>query len=521
MSQLIRGSAPFPAAPARALALTLALLLGASAAAQTPSAAAASPAASEAPPVAVPAKGGLPAHYSRIRFPEFKYLPPHPKDYRVVLDRGVVAYLVPDSTLALIQMSVFFGHPNLPKQPSQVASLNLYSAMLKTGGTARFTPEQLEDSLEFVAATLGAGLSDYQSELGLDALRKDANALFDLLPEVALQPRLDAEAFKVQKRTYLENIKHRYDTPKGVMGAAFERALYGSNPVNWTAEEKEVEAQSPGKLKAFMGMGFAAKDMVIGVAGQFDRQEMIGQLNRLVAKFPADYKDGRDSLPPFRGPGKPGVYFLDKQFQQATLKMGAPGVKRPHPDYYPLVVASYIFGDGGFTSRLMERVRSNEGLAYGVDSDVSSDYNRAGTVSVSLQTKVETGAYAVKLVMEEMRRMAKDGITDQELQKAKDGLIKSLPSLFDTPAATARIFAQGEIWKRSPDHYLEYVDTIQKMKKAEVEKAFRQYFVPDSMRIVVVGPNSPLMKKDEKHQVSLADFGAVKVMSLQELDKRE
>ena len=126
----------------------------------------------------------------------------------------------------------------------------------------------------------------------------------------------------------------------------------------------------------------------------------------------------------------------------------------------------------------MEKVRSNEGLAYGVNSDVGSDYYRRSTVSVSLQTKVETGAYAVKLVLAEMRRMAKDGITDAELQRAKDGLIKSLPAMFDTPAATARIFAQGEIWKRSPDHYKEYIETMNKMTKAEVECGLPQVLQP-------------------------------------------
>ena len=469
----------------------------------------------------VQAKGPtIPEHYSKIVYPEFTYTAPYPKDFRIVLDRGVVAYLVPDSTLALIQMSILFGHPNLPKQPRDVGPLNLYSTLLKAGGTLRFTPEQLEDSLEFVAASLSAGISDFQSDLGLDALRKDAYALFDLFPEVALKPRIDAEAFKVQKRSYLENIRHRYDTPHGVMGVAYEHVLYGTHPCNWMATAKEVEALTPARLKAWNGSGFSVKDMVIGVAGQFDRAEMIAQLNRVIAKFPEKYQGGMDSIPAFRGPDKPGVYVVDKQVTQATIKIGAPGIKRPHADYYPLVVASYVFGDGGFTSRLMERVRSNEGLVYGIDSDVGSDYNRRATVGVSLQTKVETGAYAVKLVLEEMRKMGKDGVTDVELQRAKDGLIKSLPSLFDTPASTARIFAQGEVWKRSPEHFKEYVEAITKMTKADVDAAFRKYFIADSMRIVVVGPKEALMKKDERG-LTLSDFGPVKVLTLEEIEARK
>lgn len=465
-------------------------------------------------------KSNIPEHYSKIVYPTFTYQPPYPKDYRVVLDKGVIAYLIPDTTLPLIQMTLLFGHPNLPKKPSEVAALSLYSPMLKAGGSKRFTPEQLEDSLEFVAASLSAGLSDYQSEADLNALRKDAAALFDLLPEVALHPRIDEEAFKVQKKTMLENIHHRYDTPHGVMNVAFEHVMYGSHRSNWMPTEKEVSALTPNQLRALSGTGFSVNNMVIGIAGQFERNDMIKQLNKLIAQIPEAKNLKADSIPPFAGPEKPGIYLIDKQVTQATIKMGAPGVKRPDPDYYPLVVASYIFGDGGFTSRLMERVRSNEGLVYGIDSDVGSDYNRKSIVGVSLQTKVETGAYAIKLVLEEMRKMVKDGVTDEELQRAKDGLIKSLPSMFDTPAATARIFAQGEIWKRSPDHYKEYVETINRLTKADVEKVFQKYFVADSMRIVIVGAKDALMKKDERGLL-LTDFGTVKNLSLDEIESRK
>jgi zinc protease len=470
---------------------------------------------------AVSPAAGIPEHYSKIAYPEFTYRPPHPNDYRVVLDRGVVAYLVPDTTLALIQMSILFGHPNLPKQPSDVAPMGLYSSLLKSGGTQRLKPEQLEDTLEFVAASLGAGIGRYQADLSLDALKKDAYALFDLLPEVALQPRLDPEVFKVQKRGYLENLRHRYDTPNGVMGVAYEHTLFGPSPANWLANEKEVEAVTAAKLKSWIGSGFSTKGMVIGVAGQFDRQEMIAQINKLIAKFPPEYKWGTDSLPQFPGPQAPGVYLVDKPFSQATIRMGAPGVKRPDPDYYRLLVASYVFGDGGFTSRLMEKVRSNEGLAYGVDSDVGSDYYRRSTVSVSLQTKVETAAYAVKLVLSEMRQMAKDGITDEELQRAKDGLIKSLPATFDTPRATAHIFAQSEIWHRSPDHFTDYIKTLNAMTKAEVETAFRKYFNPDSMRILVVGNKAELMKTDERNQAALSHFGPLRELTIADIEARK
>ncbi len=466
----------------------------------------------------------LPSHYSKINFPNWEYNPPAPQDFRIALDGGAIAYLVPDSTLGLISMTLYFGVPNLPLKPSEVAAVTLYASLLKTGGTKRFSPEKLEDTLEFVAASLSAHVGDYQSEMGINCMQKDFYPLLQLLPGIVLQPRLDPEVFKLQQKKIGEAIRHRYDTPRGVMGTASEFVMYGSHPSNWMPQEKEILKLTPSELKFLLGKGFTSQNLVIAVSGQFNREEMLKNLNALVAKFPKPKVSVIDSViktPSFKGPQTAGVYVVDKTFSQATIKLSAMGVQRPHPDYYRLIVASSIFGDGGFTSRLVTRVRSNEGLAYGIGSEVVSDYERSGTVYVSLQTKVETAAYALKLIKEEMLKMAKEGITDEELQRAKDGLIKSLPSTFDTPSATASIFAQGEIWKRDLNHFTEYVKTIQAMTKSEVEQTFAKYFNPDSMRIVIVGPKAALLAKDEKHNAQLSDFGVVHFLTTEEIEKRE
>jgi len=462
----------------------------------------------------------IPAHYSKIVFPNWSYEPPRPGDYRVELPGGAVAYLVPDSALDVVKVSLFCRRINMPRSPAETAPLNLYSSLLKDGGTLRFSPDQLEDSLEFIAASLSASLSDFQSTASFDVLGKNTYDLMGLMSEVALKPRLDNDVFKEKRRELLEGLKHRYDTPRAVMGVAYERVLQGVHPSNWMPTEKEVEAVTVKQLSAFSGSGFTRQGLVLGVSGRFDRNKMLTALKTLVEQFPAG-NAADTAAPKFKGPLPPGVYLVDKAFSQATIRLGSPGVRRPHPDYYRLVVASYVFGDGGFTSRLMERVRSNEGLAYGIGSEVESDYHRTGTVYVGLQTKAPTGAYAVKLVLEEMRKMADKGITDEELNKAKEGLLRSLPSLFDTPANTASIFAQGEVWGRALDHYSEYQKTLQAMTRKEVEEAFRKYFHPDSLRIILVGPKNVLLAKDEIHQVSLSDFGKIREITLEELDKRE
>lgn len=538
--------------------------------------------------------GSIPAHYSKIAFPEFRYEPPHPDSFRVRLQGGATAFLVRDTTFDLLHVDFFFPRPFWPEKPAEAAALDLYGSLLKAGGTRRFSPEQLEDSLEFVAASLSAQLSDYTSGLSLSSLSKYGYPLLELFPEVALEPRLDPEIFRQNQKSFLESIRHRFDSPGDVAALAYEKVLYGSHPTNWLPTEEELKRVRPADLRRFKGRGFSPEGLVIGVSGNFKKEEMVRNLEALLAKWPqgegrgpkgrgdgkrkaaairkdraaAEQEDaaaeavraepasaegrkkegpqeeaeiaaegygkllaedpappaaaGLDTLePPFPGPLEPGVYLVDKKVSQATLRLGAPGVRRPHPDYYRLSVASYIFGSGGFSSRLVTKVRSDEGLAYDVDSYATSDYYRRGTVGVALQTKVETAPYALKLCLDEMERMAKEGITDAELEKAKDGLVKSLPSLFDTPRATAQIFAQSEIWKRDPDHFKNYVQEIRALSKDEVNDAFRRYFRRDSLRMVVVGPEAQLLQTEPKSGAKLADFGKIRKLSLKDIEKKE
>lgn len=471
----------------------------------------------------------IPPHYSDIPVRETAYQPPHPRDHEVDLGPGATAYLVPDSTLDLVRFYLFATSPYLPAKPEEVVRLSLYSALLKDGGTRTLTPAQLEDSLEFIAAGLAASRGRWQGEAAFDVLSRDSEAALALMAEVLLQPRLDAGVFKVMQRGMAEGHKHRFATPGAVLAAATERVMYGSHPVNWGVTAAEIAQATPASLRPLAGTGFVRsggqagqgvpKGLVIGVAGRFDRDAMVRSLKDFVAKFP-----GTDTravpVPPFAGPRAPGVYIVDKPFTQASIRLAAPGVQRPHPDYYRLLVASEIFGGGGFTSRLSQRVRSDEGLAYSVSSGVESDYHRRGTVRVGLQTKAETGAFAVGIVRQEMRRMADSGITDLELAHARDALLKSLPSLFESPAATARVFAQSAAWGRSPDHFVNYRTAIEGLTRAEVEDAFRRYFIADSMRIIVTGPKAALLAPDARG-ASLADYGPVIEITEQELDRRE
>ena len=159
------------------------------------------------------------------------------------------------------------------------------------------------------------------------------------------------------------------------------------------------------------------------------------------------------------------------------------------PDYYPAALASFILGGGGFSSRLTTRIRSDEGLAYSVYSSVGNSYFDTTLTTIALQTKAEQAPYAIRLIQEEIQKLATEGPTEQELLLAKKTLIESLPSLFATPEDIVVNFAEDEFTGKKTDHYLEYVREIEAVTAEQIKTMIAKYFDFTKMTISIVGPS--------------------------------
>ena len=365
-------------------------------------------------------KRPIPNHYRDIKYPSFIYQPPHPQDYRVELMPGVVAYIYPDSTLGLVDLNIRFLDVTPPRKPLDIPYRDLYSALLKTGGTKNLSSKAIEDSLEFIASHVSASVGYDEANLSIHCLSKDIYPLISLLQDIALNPSFEQDVFNLKQKQYIENIKYRYNKPTDILNVAYEQIMFGPHPSNWMVPQKTAQKLvgrvRSSNLRFWKGHGFHKDNVVISVAGDFNKETMIQTLQKWIQAFPikkdlpkkhpTNAKVSKSKLA-FLGPKEPGVYVIDQDFTQASIKIGFPGVKRPHLDYYPLTLASYIFGSGGFTSRLVSKIRTEAGLAYSVKSFIESDYKRQGTVGMSLQTKVSSATEAVSLCFSEMEKNSK------------------------------------------------------------------------------------------------------------------
>lgn len=459
----------------------------------------------------------VPDRPEKLAFPDLKYEPPAPDKFRVALKSGPVAYVVPDRELPLVNLSLLVrtGDYLVPAGKEGLASITGY--LLARGGTRSKTAEELEERLAFLAAQLSSGISDSQGGVSLNLLSKDLDEGLAILREVLTAPRFQDDKLALRKQQLVQFMKQRNDDSSAIEGREANLLAYGESFFNnQFSTQASIESLTRADLEAFHQKWFVPQNFIVAVNGDFDRADMIARLERLFGDWP--FK-GETPQPVPANPAfaAGGAYLVDKDVNQGRVQMMLPGIKRDDPDYFAVVIMNDILGGGGFTSRIMNRVRSDEGLAYSAYSSFPGGVYYPLTFTAGFQSKSRTVAYATSIVLEEIRRITSEPVGVTELEETKRGYIDRFPRAFATRGQIAGTFAQDEFTGRfaqEPQFWKNYRTKISAVTQSDVQRVAKKFLTPDKLVILAVGQKEEILKGHPDHPVKLTDLAGGKFTEL-------
>ena len=473
----------------------------------------------QAPPAAAPKKPATskPAASAKAsalpQVKDLKYPPLRevkiPDVTTFTLPNGLRVYMLENHELPVVSGSLTVRTGNLFDPADKVGLAGLTGTVMRTGGTKSRTGEQLDETLENMAASVESGIGETSGSVSFNALRENTDEVLAIFKDVLTNPEFRQDKLDLAKTQTKSSIARRNDDADGVSDREFASIVYGrNNAYGWDMTYEHVDNIKREDLIQFYTRYFFPANAMLAVYGDFKIAEMRGKLEKLFA----DWTVKQAAVPPFPAvqeqSNAAGVYQATKtDVTQSFLNLGHLGGVMRDKDYPALAIMSNILG-GGFSSRLFTEVRTRKGLAYNVAGGWGANYGHPGLFRISGSTKSQSTVDALQSVRQEIDKIRTTEVTDQELETAKQSVLNSFVFAFDHPRKILNRYVLYEYWGYPKDFIFQYQKAVREVAKADVLRVAKQHLAPEKFAIVAVGNPKDFGKP-------LSTLGAVKELDIE------
>lgn len=410
-----------------------------------------------------------------------------PEPAAFTLSNGMRVFLLEDHELPLIRGLAFIHTGNLFDPPEKRGLSETTAGVLRSGGTKTKTGDQIDEELENLAGSVESSMDETFASMTFSGLKETIDPVLEEFKSVMTEPEFRQDKLDLLLSQTRSAIARRNDDPDGIPDRELMRILYGrETPYGWQVELEHLARIHREDLIQFYRRYYFPKNIMLAVYGDFSTPQMKDKLEKLFAGWTVE----QPPVPPFpmvTQKPSPGVYLAEKdEVTQTFFSIGELGGTFRDKDYAALQVASNILGQG-FSSRLVEQIRTKLGYAYSIAAVWAANYNHPGTFRIVGSTKSSTTVETIQAIRTELDKMRTTEVTERELEEAKQQVLNSFVFNFDSPAKTLNRVLRYEYFGYPKDFLFQYQKAIAAVTRADVLRVVKEKMRPDDLAVVAVG----------------------------------
>ena len=414
---------------------------------------------------------------------------------KTTLPNGLTLIVSERNQLPTIHLQVLIRAGAAMDPPPLLGLANLVAELLPQG-TAQRDAAQISQQIESVGGSLSASAESDYATIRLSILKKDLPLGLSILSDILLNPGFDQKEIDRKVSELKARLKRMEEDPRQVAQKAFAQKLYGSHPYAHPPEGSLSTLSSITRedIAGFFDAYYRPNNVSLLIVGQISLEEGSRMIQAVLKKWKPNPIPRPPQVQPPALTG-PVIEKIDRPISQASIVWGHLGIARSNPDFYALQVMNYILGGGGFVSRLVDTIRDNLGLTYGISSHFDAREN-TGSFQIAMETKSQNTNQALSEISKEIHRFLEKGISPTELSEAKAYLTGSFPLRMDTNAKLVRLLTAVEFYGLGLDFPERYPQLINQVTADEVRRVARIYLKPEKFLLVVVGKQKEIQLKE-------------------------
>jgi predicted Zn-dependent peptidase len=397
----------------------------------------------------------------------------------------LVTIPMPSATTATVLVLVRCGSKYEPKNLGGIS--HFLEHMMFKGTQRRPGYVDISRELDGIGASYNAFTSKEVTGYYAKAAASKLDTIMDVVFDIFLNSKLEQGAMEIERGPIIEELRMRRDDPQQHIGRLFEELLYGDQPAGWEVggTDETIKAMQAPDLRAWFDTHYVAANTIIAVAGKINPQQVLKKVESTFEHIRT--ADVGDKLATVEAQDKPALCTAIKDVEQLYVSLGVRSFDMYDDRRYPAALMAQILG-GGMSSRLFDEVRQKRGLAYYVWAG-NTQYTDSGYFEIGAGLNQEKAREGIKVILDEMKKIASDGVTTEELTRVKDQAEGRLAFTLESTSGVADEFGGSVLFYNKIVTPEEDIAKIKAVSQSDIRDVAEAIFKDERLNMAVIGPD--------------------------------